>query len=92
MHIDYGGPEVDEDDPFTEEHEYNTSKIVGYRAARDLPLEYEFKTQWVGFRQTHDSWGLASAFVPRYTQCFVNFLKRCKIHLKSTDVCLPKKE
>ena len=35
--------------------------------------------------------GLASAFSPRYTQCFGNFLKRRKIDLKVTNVCVPKK-
>ena len=81
--------EVDEDYPFTEEQEYNASKIVGYRPAQDVSGEYEFKTQWEGSGQTHDSWEPASAFVPRYTQCFVDFLKHCKINLKVTDLCVP---
>ena len=38
--------EVDKDDPFTEEHKYNASKIVGYRPARDVPGGYDFRTQW----------------------------------------------
>ena len=87
--MDYADLEVEEDDPFTLEHEYNASKILGYRPAPDMPGGYEFKTQREGFGRTHDSWELASAFVPRYTQCFVYFLKRCKIHLKVTDVCVP---
>ena len=83
--------EVDEEYPFTEEHEYNASKIVGYRPAPDVPGGYEFKTQWEGFGRTNDSWEPAVAFVPRYTQCFVNFLKRRKIRLEVTDVCVPKR-
>ena len=83
--------EVDDDDPFTEEYEYNSSKIVGYCPAPDVPGEYKFKTQWQGLERTHDSWEPASALVPRYTKCFVNFLQRGKIDLKVTDLCVPKK-
>ena len=32
--------------PFTEEHDYNASRIVRYRTAPDVPEGYEFKTQW----------------------------------------------
>ena len=91
VQFNYADLEVDEDDPFTEEHEYNTSKIVGYHPAPDVPGGYEIKTQWAGIRRTHDSWEPTAAFVPRYTQCFVDFLKRRKMDLKVTDVCVPKK-
>ena len=91
VQFNYADVEVVEDDPFTEEHEYNASKIRGYRPAPNVPRGYEFETQWERFGRTHDSWEPASALVPRYTQCFVVFLKCCKIHLKVTDVCVPKK-
>ena len=91
VQFDYADLEVHEDTPFKEEHEYNASKILEYRPAPDVPWGYEFKTQWEGIGQTHDSWEPASAFVPRYTQCFVDFLKGRKINLKETDVCVPKK-
>ena len=91
VQFDYANLEVGDDDPFTEEHEYNALEIVGYRPAPDVPGEYEFKTQWEGFGQTHDSWEPGLAFVPRYTQCFVAFLKRRKKDLKVTALCGPKK-
>ena len=82
---------MDEDALFTEEHEYNASKIVGYRTAPDVPGGHESKTQWEGFRPTQDSWEPAAAFVPRYTQCFVDFPNRRKTDLKVTFVFVPKK-
>ena len=91
IQFDYADLEVDEDDAVTEEPEYNTSKVVGYRPAPDVPGGYEFKTQWEGLGRTHDSWEPALASVPRYTQCFGDFLKRRKMDLKVTDVCIPKK-
>ena len=91
VQLDYADLEVDEDNAFTEEKEYNASKIVGYRPGLNVPCGYEFKTQWEGFGQTQDSWEPASAFVQGYTQCFVNFLKGRKINLKVTDVCVPEK-
>ena len=41
------------------------------------------------FGRTHDLWERASAFVPRYNQCFVDFFKRWKIDLNVTDGCIP---
>ena len=75
--FDYADLEVDEDDPFTEEHEYDTGKIMACHPAPGVPGGWEFKTRWEGCERTHVSWESASAFVPRYTQCFV-------------DVCVPK--
>ena len=63
----YAELEVDEDNQFTEEHEYNASKIVGYRPAPDVPGGYKFRTQTEGFGRTQDSWEPAAQFVPRYT-------------------------
>ena len=83
--------EVEEDDPFNEEHEYNASKSVAYRPGPDVPRGHKFKTHWEGFGWTHDSWEPASAFVPGCTHCFVDFLKRRKIDFELTDVCVPKK-
>ena len=37
VQLDYADLEADRDDPFTEEHEYNASKIMGYRPAPDVP-------------------------------------------------------
>ena len=91
IQFDYADMEVDEGDPSSEEHEYNPLKILGYRRAPDVAGGYEFKTQWEGFGRTHESWEPASAFVPRYTQCFFDFRKRRKIDLKVTDVFVPKK-
>ena len=91
VQFDYADQEVDENDTFSEEAEYTASKIVRYRPAPNVPWEYEFKTQCEGLGQTHDSWEPALAFVPRYVQCFADFLKRCQINLKVTDVSVPKK-
>ena len=44
VEFDYADREVDKDDAFTEEQEYNASKIVGYRPVPDVPWGYEFKT------------------------------------------------
>ena len=49
------------------------------------------ETQWEGFGRTQDSWEPASAFVPRYTNCFINFLKCRKVDLKVMDVYVLKK-
>ena len=65
--FNYAELEVDEDNQFTEEHEYNASKIVGYRPAPDVPGGYGFRTQSERFGQTQDSWEPAAQFVPRYT-------------------------
>ena len=67
VRFDHADLEVDEDDLFTEEHEYNPLKMVGYRPGPDEPGGYECKTQWEGFGRTHHSWEPALAFPPRYT-------------------------
>ena len=79
VRLDYADIDVDQDDPFTEEFEFNAPKMVGYCPAPDLLGGYELKTQWEGFGRKHDSRDPAAAFVPRYPQCFVYFLKGHKI-------------
>ena len=91
VQFDYADLEVHADDPFTREHEYNAWKILGYCSAPDVPGGYTFRTQWEGFGCTHDKLEPVSAFLPSYTRCFVDFVKRGKIHLKVTGVCVPKK-
>ena len=65
--FNYAELEVDKDNQFTEEHEYNALKIMGYRPAPDVPGGYKFRTQSEGFGRTQDSWEPAAEFVPRYT-------------------------
>ena len=43
------------------------------------------------FRANAELMGTGAGFVQRYTQCFVDLLKRRKIDLKVTDVCVLKK-
>ena len=41
IQFNYADLEVDKDDRFTQEDEYNVSKIVGYHPAQDVPWGYE---------------------------------------------------
>ena len=83
--------EDDKDDPFAEEHQYNAPKTSGYRKAPDVSAGYKSKTRWQGFGRAHYLCEPASVFMPRNTQCYVNFLKHRKTDLNVTDVCVPKK-
>ena len=60
-------------------------------ALRQMWLGVLFQDAIRSFGRTHDSWEPASALLPHYTQCFVDFLNHSKIDLKVTDVCVPKK-
>ena len=78
-------------DLFTEEHRYDAAQTTAYCPSPEAPGGYEFKTQWDGLGWKHYSCELVPAFLPRYAHCLIDFLKRRKMDLKVTDVCVPTK-
>ena len=86
VELDYTAHDGDSDDDYAEQDDHTVEKILGHRSNPQVPGGIEFRVRWRGYGPRDDSWEPPSAFVPRITKAWHQYLTSKGVPLMAKDL------